>query len=750
LAEGVWPDPQPFDPSQPLAPEDVYRWVEGEGSVSFLALDGTSATLELAVKGSRVLVRVARWQGELPVLRPRLRARFRGVREGVRDATEHLMTGLIWVPTEQQVSFFDGPDVPRQASGPHLLEPVAAGPGGYFFTRGVVTFNDLVRGKKCLFIQDARNGIFVSQAERKLPPILQVGQAIQIGGPLLPGKYAPRILPAGFTILGWQNLPVPVVPSAEAPEASYRDGQWTTIEGVVRSVNADGTMVLAGRQASIPVWVGRSDRGSLEQFVNCTLCVRGVMSLEMFGAPNLLVPSRGFIEIKEPAPELPTVPVAVASLNHAASGPGWVHQVKVAGIVTYRNDRFFFLQDPSGGVRVRVGDEPLLEIGSAVEVVGFPSMEGAVARLTEAAWHPLAASPAMAAARMDPLNADAASEGTLVNVEARLLSRKTRGTDHILELQAGQHVFEAVLETSEGKLPELAAGSLLAVTGVCLLDSASTSAAQLRLLLRRPDDVTLLQGPPWWTWQRTAVLIGVLLIVMAGSLLRIQILNRRFARQQAARLAFARGMLESQESERRRIAASLHDSLGQDLLVIRNQAHLAIQAAAEESSLRQRLEEISATTLQAINEVREITHNLRPHQLDRLGLTQAIRAITRKVSENCSVVFACHVDEIDGIFDKESEIHVYRIVQEGINNVLKHSRATETTVVIKKTAGNLSISIRDNGCGLAANGSTPHAGFGLSGIRERAEIIGGTAKIDSPPGQGVNLQVLLPLQPTTP
>ncbi len=111
--------------------------------------------------------------------------------------------------------------------------------------------------------------------------------------------------------------------------------------------------------------------------------------------------------------------------------------------------------------------------------------------------------------------------------------------------------------------------------------------------------------------------------------------------------------------------------------------------------------------------------------------------------------FACHVDEIDGIFGNDSEIHVYRIVQEGINNIVKHSDATEATVVIKNTSGYLSISIRDNGRGLAAGGASSEAGFGLSGIRERAEIMGGTSRIDSTPGQGVNLQIQLPLQPTT-
>ena len=166
--------------------------------------------------------------------------------------------------------------------------------------------------------------------------------------------------------------------------------------------------------------------------------------------------------------------------------------------------------------------------------------------------------------------------------------------------------------------------------------------------------------------------------------------------------------------------------------------------------MRQRVEEISDTNLQAINEVREITHNLRPYQLDRLGLSQAIRAITRKVSENCSVEFACHVEEIDGVFDNESEIHIYRIVQEGINNVIKHSGATEATLVVKTSGGQLSISIRDNGKGFASNGAASGGGFGLRGIRERAEIMGGTARIDSSPDQGVNLLVQLPIHtPTT-
>src|SRR5262249_14942886 len=205
----------------------------------------------------------------------------------------------------------------------------------------------------------------------------------------------------------------------------------------------------------------------------------------------------------------------------------------------------------------------------------------------------------------------------------------------------------------------------------------SAAAGFLRVWLRSPADVVLLRGPPWWTLKRTAMLIGTLLTVLMGALLWVHLLRRRLERQQTARLVFARQVLQGLESERRRIAANLHDSLGQNLLVIKNQVRLAMQTTTDESALRLRLDEISGVASKSIEEARQTTHGLRPYQLDRLGLTQAIRATVSRAAEGGSISFASHTDDIDGIFDQESEIHVYRIVQEAVNNVVKHSAATE-------------------------------------------------------------------------
>jgi signal transduction histidine kinase len=229
----------------------------------------------------------------------------------------------------------------------------------------------------------------------------------------------------------------------------------------------------------------------------------------------------------------------------------------------------------------------------------------------------------------------------------------------------------------------------------------------------------------------------------------VYFLRRRLQRQNSQQLAFSQQVLERLEDERRRIAANLHDGLGQVLLAIRNQALRAMQRSSEDNGVRERLQEISDASSQALDEVRQITHGLRPYQLNRLGLTQAIRASLNQVSSNSQIVFANRVEDVDNIFDEDSEIHVYRIVQEAINNVIKHSAANEAAVVIKSRNNVVSLSIRDNGQGFdmgRVSASEPNGlGYGLSGIAERVRILGGALTVDSRAGRGTNLTIEIPV-----
>jgi signal transduction histidine kinase len=147
--------------------------------------------------------------------------------------------------------------------------------------------------------------------------------------------------------------------------------------------------------------------------------------------------------------------------------------------------------------------------------------------------------------------------------------------------------------------------------------------------------------------------------------------------------------------ERKRIAAGLHDSLGQNLLIIKNRALLGLQRRLENGEAQTQLEEISTVSSQALDEVREIAYDLHPYQIDRLGLTKAVQAMLRKVASASDIEFAMDIDNIDGFFPKDSEINIYRIVQESIHNILKHAEARHASVAIKRDARSVQISITD-------------------------------------------------------
>jgi len=218
-------------------------------------------------------------------------------------------------------------------------------------------------------------------------------------------------------------------------------------------------------------------------------------------------------------------------------------------------------------------------------------------------------------------------------------------------------------------------------------------------------------------------------------------------RSQVAQQVFSRQLITSEENLRKRIAAELHDSLGQRLVIIQNLALILLQSRNGGSGLkgaeRERVEEISAEVSGAVCEVKEISYNLRPYRLDRLGLTAALRSMIEAASAASSTAFFAEIDDIDGALPKEAEINFYRIVQECVNNILKHSEAAQASVRIGRTREGLTLTVRDNGKGFehgsAQGGSL--GGFGLTGISERAQLLGGRAAIDSAPGQGTTITI---------
>jgi signal transduction histidine kinase len=198
---------------------------------------------------------------------------------------------------------------------------------------------------------------------------------------------------------------------------------------------------------------------------------------------------------------------------------------------------------------------------------------------------------------------------------------------------------------------------------------------------------------------------------------------RRLEQRQVAQRAFARQLIEFQEQERQRIAAELHDSLGQNLLIIKNRALLGQLAAEAEPQFREQFEQLADSAAQSVEEVREIARNLRPYHLDRLGLTAALEDMIEKVAASTTIRLIPELVPLDDLFSKEAAITLYRVVQESLNNIVKHSQAGEARVSIDRESDAVTITISDNGRGFAPPRAEAKAGgFGLAGMAERVRI----------------------------
>jgi signal transduction histidine kinase/ligand-binding sensor domain-containing protein len=288
---------------------------------------------------------------------------------------------------------------------------------------------------------------------------------------------------------------------------------------------------------------------------------------------------------------------------------------------------------------------------------------------------------------------------------------------------------------------------------VAYYSHVAPGAYTFRVIAANRDGVWNLQGasvqlriiPPFWKtwWFFSLVLAGFAGVVLLGYKLRV----RQLEKARRAQEAFSQQLISSQESERKRIAAELHDSLGQHLLIIKNSALLGLHSLHQQDHGKEQLDDISATASQAIEEVREISYNLRPYQLDDLGLTKAIEFIVAKVAGSSEIRFASQLDPIDNLFTPEAEINIYRIVQECLNNIVKHSRASAATIRIERQVRKVDITIQDNGRGFnpekTAKAEPKGGGFGLKGISERARMLGATYVIHSAAGQGTTITLNL-------
>jgi signal transduction histidine kinase len=205
-------------------------------------------------------------------------------------------------------------------------------------------------------------------------------------------------------------------------------------------------------------------------------------------------------------------------------------------------------------------------------------------------------------------------------------------------------------------------------------------------------------------------------------------------------------LLRAQEEERRRIARDLHDGLNQQLALLTIELGMLSRKVAKEDpaisvqllNLRDRAETIS-------NELRQVSHQLHPAALEHLGLVSALRSYCIEFSRQQGIHVWFEIQQEFRLIPFDIAICLYRIVQEALRNVAKHSGAKEAWVKIAKKMDSIQLSIVDNGVGFSYDASRTAVGLGLISIQERVQIVKGQLVITSAVNQGTRVVVQLPI-----
>jgi signal transduction histidine kinase len=225
------------------------------------------------------------------------------------------------------------------------------------------------------------------------------------------------------------------------------------------------------------------------------------------------------------------------------------------------------------------------------------------------------------------------------------------------------------------------------------------------------------------------------------------------ALQQAeeARLDLAQRLVNAQEAECRRVGQELHDGIGQTLAMLtidlettrRSLTGLSPDTHARLASLSDKLKNLG-------HDVANLSHRLHSSKLEFLGLAVAVKALSREWAEQYQVQARCECSGVPDDLPPDVSLCLFRILQEALHNIAKHSQATKINIQLDGTSDCLRLTISDNGVGFVQNNARTRPGLGLISMRERLHLIGGRFVITAKPGFGTHIEAILSMSKASP
>ena len=629
--------------------------------------------------------------------------------------------------------------------------------------RGVVT-TVLDNG---FFIQDATRSIYA----RWWPPTdsaaPRVGDFWEVEGTTF-AEFAPNILVNRAERLGPGTLPEPLRPTWDQLINGSLDTEYVEVQGIITAAVANEATLLTGA-GKIILQLPDVQPGETKNYVNARVRVRGCVMpvrdvLDRQFVPGQMRLCQAAITVEEPAPADPFG----SRLKHAADllafdvQAGALERVKIAGQIVHAGNGQFYLMDGSDGVRVIPKAMGGVQTGDLVEAVGFPDLGGPSPTLREAVLRPISNARLPDPVFLPPgapLNRK--YDATLVRLQARLDGVNADQTEQVLELEAGTRALVARLKKDQGMLPGIQPGSLLELTGVYAGHGSGVGAGReidsFELLLNSAADVRVLARPPWWNVRRMLTALGGLGLVMAGGLVWIGLLRRQVAERTNQLATEIRRHERTErrrelEEERTRIARDLHDDLGATLTQIRFLSALESRDAQLPESTRHRMGQVTEKSREMVASLDEIVWAVNPANDSLPNLANYLCHFAEEFFRPTAI--RCRLDVADMLpaapLTSEVRHHLYLAVREALNNIAKHSQATEVWLRIRsQPPGVLCVQIEDNGRGFEPAAGAG-AGEGLANMRGRLEKIGGRFEFETRPGAGVVCRLILPVEEKRP
>lgn len=238
--------------------------------------------------------------------------------------------------------------------------------------------------------------------------------------------------------------------------------------------------------------------------------------------------------------------------------------------------------------------------------------------------------------------------------------------------------------------------------------------------------------------------LAVMAHQLSGDVLAAAELARRLQVSEAEARELSGRVITAQEDERRRVARELHDDLSQRLALLSVDVELLSRADVEGGN-RARLDQMAANVRGLSADMHRLSYELHPAKLDQLGLVAAVQGWVRDLARQSAVAIDFEAADLPATIGAEARLCLYRIVQEALNNVVRHSGATSARVRLSASDGSVRLEVTDDGRGFDVAAARSTAGLGLVGMRERVRLVRGTLSVRSTPGSGTRIDVAVPV-----